>query len=95
MRHRDRRGQWLESAIFAAGEEAAESVVDDDVSELQPGVLDVDPRNGPDEVDDRPFSSTFEEEQGPFHLGPTQRVPAASDTDERLFGSRQLRACPR
>ena len=62
----------------------------DDVSELEPGVLDVDPRNGADEVDDRSFPSTLEEEQGPFHLGSAQRVPPASDSDERLLGGREL-----
>ena len=90
QRHRRRRAERLEAPLVAAGEQRAEAVVERDLAELEPGVLDLDPRDGADEIDDGAFAPAIEELQGTLDLGAAQGVPAALDPDQRLLGGREL-----
>ena len=88
--HRRRRRKRLVVPLVAAVEQRAERVVEDDVAELEPGVLELDARDRPDEVDHGALAAALEEQQRLLHLGASQCVPAPADADERLLRRREL-----
>ncbi len=89
-RHRRRRGQRLEAPFVSAREERAEAVVERDLAQLEPRVLDLDSRDRADEIDDGSLAAAIEELQRPLDLGAAQGVPAALDPDQRLLGGCEL-----
>ena len=94
--HRSRRAERLVVPFVAAVEQRGERVVEDDVAELEPRVLELDARDGAHEVDDRPLAAALEEQQRLLDLGAPQGVPAPAHADQRLLRCRELdRAPPR
>ena len=78
--------------LVAAGEQRPEAVVERDLAELEPGVLELDARDGPDEVDDGSLAAAIEEEQRPLDLGAAQRVPAARGSGSAAPWRRRARS---
>ena len=89
--HRGGGPERLEAPRFPAGEEIAQRVVERDLAQLQPGVLQLDARDGAHEVDDRALAPPLQEAQRPLHLGAAQCVPAPTDADQRLLRGGEIR----
>ena len=90
MRHRPRCAEGLVAPVVVAGEQRAKGVVELDLAELEPCILDFDSRDGADEVDDRSLATAVEEQERPLDLGAPQSVPAATNTDQRLLGGSEF-----
>ena len=90
LRHRRRRAERREAPVVVPGDQARERLVERHLAELETGVLELDSRDGADEIDHRSLAAPVEEEQGLLDLGAPQCVPAAADPDQRLLGGREL-----
>ena len=90
LRHRGGRAERLVASLVASGEQRAEGVVERDLAELEPRILELDARDGADEVDDRALAPAVEELQRLLDLGAAQCMPAALDPDQRLLGGGEL-----
>ena len=60
------------------------------VPSCEPCLLELESRDGADEIDDAALAAAFEEPQGALDLGVPERVPAALHADQRLLRGREL-----